>query len=394
MRVPKTPPSQSIITTAERVLSEAFGGTVHLGEGENLQGGLRSLVYRFNILEGPSHTPASVIVKQVKSTEDASYDPDSPTIPAWTLFNEWASLQFLEEIANEAAFGPRFYGGDRAAGLLVVEDLGHGIRLDQLLMGSDPLAAESALIEFAAVHGRLHAATIGRQDEFKCLRESSGPSVLEDGHYTYQWLAPTFYEMADLLEITLEPGVENELATLKAAMLQPGPFLTFIQGDSCPDNCLFIGSTLRLLDFEGGRLDHALKEGIYGRMRFPTCLCVYQLPEHIPLRMENAYRAEFVKGCPEAADDMLFYHAIAEACVYWLIEWYRMVPLPKILAKDRLIATATDRQRYLMRSDVVVKTTEELGHLKAIGAAIRAMAVKMRLLWPDVTETPYYPAFR
>ena|SRR5579884_3136805 len=85
---------------------------------------------------------------------------------------------------------------------------------------------------------------------------------------------------------------------------------------------------------------------------------------------------------------------IAETCVYWMIDWYKMVPLPKILPKDRLIAAATDRQRYLMRSEIVAQTTEETGHMEAIGATIRMMAKKMRAIWPNLEATPYYPAFR
>jgi hypothetical protein len=146
--------------------------------------------------------------------------------------------------------------------------------------------------------------------------------------------------------------------------------------------------------FEGGRLDHALKEGVYGRMRFPTCWCVYQLPEEIAFRMEQTYRAELSRGCPEAGDDKLFSRAVAEACVYWMLEWYVMAPLTNILEHDRHLVAATDRERYLMRSDVVAKTTEEAGHMEAIGATMRAMAKKMRMLWHDVEETPLYPSFR
>lgn len=128
-------------------------------------------------------------------------------------------------------------------------------------------------------------------------------------------------------------------------------------------------------------------------MRFPTCWCVYQMPEDIRVRMEAAYGAELIKGCSDAADDILFYRAVAEACVYWMLEWYQMDPLAINLEKDRHIIAATGRQRYLMRSDVVAKTTEESSHMQAIGATIRAMAVKMRELWSD-GEVPYYPAFR
>ncbi len=394
MHRPKIPPTQEIIDTAERVLAETFGGAVRVDEGEDLQGGMRALVYRFKILDGPGSAPASVIVKQVKSTEKERYEPDRATMPLWSFFNEWASLQFLGELPAGETFGPRFYGGKRNEGLIVMEDLGQGARLDHILMGSDATAATSALREFAALHGRLHASTIGRQDEFQRLRASLGPPDMEDGHYTYEWLAPTFYQTAEQLGITPERGVEDELAALKAALLNPGPFLTFIQEDSCPDNCLFIDFRLRLLDFEGGRFDHALKGGVYGKMLFPTCWYAYRIPERVEQDIEKAYRAELAKGCPAALNDALYYSAVAEACVYWMIQWYQMVPLPVILEKDRHIVAATDRQRYLQRSDIVMKTTEAAGHMQALGATIRAMTRKMHTLWPDVEEMPYYPAFR
>lgn len=183
------PPAQNLILTVERMLGETLGENVLFDTGELLQDGIRSLAYRFHILIGSSHTPGSVIVKQVKSTDQAPYAPERATLPAWTFFNEWASLQFLDSKASEHPFGPRFYGGDAAQGVIVMEDLGAGERLDHYLMENDPLAAESALIEFAAIHGRLHSATIGRQDECKQLRESLGPSLLEDGHHIYEWLA-------------------------------------------------------------------------------------------------------------------------------------------------------------------------------------------------------------
>jgi hypothetical protein len=157
---------------------------------------------------------------------------------------------------------------------MVMEDLGAGKRLDHDLMENDPFAAASALIEFATIHGRLHAATIGRQDEFNQLRESLGPSLLEDGHHTYEWLIPTFDQTAELLGISPEPGVAQELNELKESLLHPGPFLSFIQNDSCPDNCLFRDSTLRLLDFEGGTLCCILaaqKRAKYRESLFQLC---------------------------------------------------------------------------------------------------------------------------
>src|SRR5260370_14766836 len=118
------------------------------------------------------------------------------------------------------------------------------------------------------------------------------------------------------------------------------------------------------------------------------------MPEHVPLRMEEAYRAELAKGCPEAADDTLFYRAVVEACVFWMLDWYHEFPLPALLEKDRTIVTSTVRQRLLMRSDILAKTAEEFGHIEAIGAIVPAIAAKLRATLPEADHMPYYPAFR
>lgn len=135
MPKPKIPPSLETIALAEKLLSEAFGGTVRVDEGDDLGGSNRTQVYRFRVLEGPGDVPATVIVKQAHSTTDAVYHPDTATIPAWTFLNEWASLQFLSRVAaHEVPFGPKFFVGERAAGLLIMEDIGQGKRLDHFLL--------------------------------------------------------------------------------------------------------------------------------------------------------------------------------------------------------------------------------------------------------------------
>jgi hypothetical protein len=38
--------------------------------------------------------------------------------------------------------------------------------------------------------------------------------------------------------------------------------------------------------------------------------------------------------------------------------------------------------------------TEEFGQLQVLGGVARALAARLRTLWPDVPELPLYPAFR
>ncbi|HEY0753480.1 MAG TPA: hypothetical protein VGD98_05925 [Ktedonobacteraceae bacterium] len=382
MKRSKIPPSSEMIATAEQLLTEVFAGTVRLGEGDDLTTSGRAGVYRLQVLAGPEHAPASVIVKQVR------------IVPPWTFFNDWASLQFLNQVAPaDLSFTPHFYAGDAVQGIYVSEDLGNGQRLDQLLLGNDPGAAEAALLAHATLHGRLQALTIGKQTSYDAIRGPLGSLAVEEDDTILDWFNPTFHHSIELVGIAPAPGIDHELLARVTSIRHPGPFLAFIQGDSCPDNCLYVGSALYLVDFEGGRFTHALLEGCYGCMHFPTCWCVYRLPEHIPPLMEAAYRAELVKGCPAAADDALFNRALVEACAFWLLDWLRWMPLSKLLASDRMIITASDRQRLLTRLDMFAQTSEQLRHLEAIGATMRALASRLRSLWPETEEMALYPAF-
>lgn len=389
-----TPPAPSMIARAERLLSDRFDGLVRFGDGIDLSSSKRSLVYRFPIVEGSHETPASVIVKVVNPTEKAPYDPAIADTPAWTLFNEWAALQFLQQVPGADGLAPRLYAADKTAGMLIIEDLGEGRHLDSFLLGNDAKAAEQALLDFAIVHGRLHALTMQHSDEFASLRESLGPNVWvrDDGRYT--WIADVFHTAIATLDITSLAGVDQELEHVKEALAQPGPFRTFIQGDSCLDNCLYTPKGLYLIDFEGAIVSHALREGLYGRMHFPTCWCVYRLPELVIERMEQAYRAELIKGCPEAADDALYYRAVVDVCAFWVMDGFHTFSLSKLLQQDRWIVAASDRQRFMTRATIFVRTAEQLGYLPALCGTMRTMLERLHALWGiDETAMAYYPAF-
>lgn len=379
----KIPPAPEMIATIERLLAEVFEGSIQLGEGDDLTASGRTSVYRLKVLAGPPHAPDSVIVKQARK------------LPATPFFNELASLQFLKHVVPpEQSFVPRYYAGDPEQGVYVIEDLGSGKRLDQLLLGNDAAAAEAALVAHAAVHGRLHALTAGKQADYDALREPLGSLKYEDEDETLDWLPSVLERSLAPVDISPAAGVEQELLALVEALKHPGPFLTFTQGDGCPDNCLYVGPALYLIDFEGGRFTHALLEGCYGRIHFPTCWCVYRLPEHIPARMEAAYRAELVRGCPIAADDTLFYRALTGACAFWVLDWLRWMPLAKLLQSDRLIIAASDRQRLLTRLDMVGQISVQTGWLEAVGETLSVLAARLRSLWPETEEMELYPAFR
>lgn len=376
---------------AESILAEMFGGRVRLGEGEELRGSARSRVLRFPVLEGPGVAPESVIVKHTNS-ETFAYEPGNEA--AWRLFNDWASLQFLGQVDASEPFVPAFYGGDPQVGLYVMEDLKAGTRLDHLLLGSDAEAAEAGLMAYARLHGRLHALTAGHEADYLRIRERLGPAVSSNSYYSYEWLATALYEIADLLDVPVAPGTDEELQDLRATLLTPGPFSAFVQSDAAPDNFLFDGANWRLLDFEGARYTHALLEGAYCRMPFPTCWCVYRMPEPLIARIEAVYRAELAKGCPAAADDALFYTGLVGACVTWALSFHTMMrPLEKMLEQDRLLIALTDRQRFLLYLNSAAQASASFAHLQAVGDTLRACAQELTQRWPEAADPPSCPAF-
>src|SRR5262249_21192174 len=156
-------------------LSVAWGDPVRLeARDPHLDGRARphARVMRCSVVAGPELAPATVIVKcfQECAWKDwkGAYDPDHQQegSTAWRFFNEWAGMQFVERLRCERPLAPRVYGGDRAAGLVVMEDLGESGSLADLLLGADPVRAEAGLAESAATVGQLHAASLGRWEDY------------------------------------------------------------------------------------------------------------------------------------------------------------------------------------------------------------------------------------
>lgn len=393
-------PSPDVVAAAEAVMSAALGGPVRLGAGEKLPGSKRANVYRVAVLDAArdgGSAPGSVVIKYINPATQQSDDSAAAALARWTFHNDWASLSFLGALASElgiAPLAPQLYGGDLAAGLFVMQDLGVGRRLDHELLGADPDAAESALVEYAAIHGQLHGLTRGRRAEYAAIRDALGPAQDPTGDDRLDWLAPTLGEITGAVDVAPEPGAERELVALGAALRDPGPFFTFTQGDACPDNCIRVGGSLRLLDFEGGRFAHALAEGVYGRMRFPTCWCVAQMPQRVAERMEAAYRAELARWLPEADDDEIFYPAVAQSCLYWMLDWFHAFPLRAQLERDQTWRMASVRQRTMARLELATAATRQYRHLEALGATLARVRERLAARWPaDTQQMAPYPAF-
>jgi hypothetical protein len=334
---------------AEHVLSATFGHPVALASAQSLGTSTRSHVERYAVMDGPAPLPHTVIVKRPTPIAPEVYEPSAAEGPAVSVFSAWASAQFLDSLAPEWLLTPQCYGGDRATGTLVLQDIGTDQRLDQLLLGSDRAAALLGLHQLATTLGRIHALTSGRQEAFDTLRRSFGPRASERPLYTDAFQA-TFETATTALGITPTPSAVNDLQALLRALTTPGLFEVLTHGDVCPDNCQRVDKHMVLLDFEGGNYGSALLDGVFVRLLFPTCFCVGQIPHQLVDDIIMTYRNEFARGCPAVNDDRLFGRAEVEACAYWTLSLCTWIPIPTLLEQDwvgNARDTGTARQRVI-----------------------------------------------
>jgi hypothetical protein len=154
--------SDGVLHDVGAALSSAAGGSVAISsamavtEGWSARFGAYPWIARCAVEGPPGWGVTSVIVKTRR--------PDGHWRAGDTTGRERAALTFLQEVGSDA--GPRILAHDDALGFVVLEDLGSGSALEDLLVDDDPEAATAGFVALAEAVGRMHAWTRGRQDAF------------------------------------------------------------------------------------------------------------------------------------------------------------------------------------------------------------------------------------
>lgn len=401
---------EAIVKLAEELLSRQFDQEALLVQ-DRVFSGFKSVVVRCRVESRGADLPDALIVK--KAREDmVGYFPNSHATPnaAHKLFNDWAAARFLDGLGHDPPLSPRFYAGDRENGLIVLEDLGDGEAPNTIdaLQGNDPQLAEQTLVEHAALLGQLHAATMGRYEEYRRIRLELGPAPHPLKLYHDPWsearLSPIPASEVDeaissyratftSLDLCSQPGAEEEIMRVTTVVeADPGPFLAYCKGDqNVAGDYLRRLSKPRLFDFDAGGFRHALIEGMPGRM---TWGCQMRIPARVQSDMEKAYQAALSRGYAEVADNRVFYRGMIEAAARWHI-LHIIHRLPDALSSDYQRGLTTLRQQVVAWLEAFAGLSEERQQLQALGKSAREVAQRLRELWPaEVCSLPYYPAFR
>jgi len=325
---------------------------------------------------------ASSLVGEVELLDDMTFSGrasvarlrlrDGGTVVAKLAFDagaharEAAALQTLPESVR-----PQLLAA--GAGVLVMEDLGPGPSLANLLLGDDPDAAAAALIAWARTLGAT-------------LRPSMRTGSAADPEAAGEGMVGLLGLAGDL-GVTVPAAVEDDMVLVESVLARPGPWLAFCPGDTCPDNDRILpDGSVKLFDFEAAEWRHAALEGAYCRAPFCTCWCQGRLPEGMAQRMEAAFLAALAPPDPEA-----FVEAIALASVHFVLLTFRW--MRRWVGEGRALAPkapATGPQYAYERLHTLAALGERL---PALSAVARELAGRVVDRWPDATAMPAYPAF-
>lgn len=260
-------------------------------------------------------------------------------------------------------------------GVLVMEDLGTGPSLADLLLSPAGTPVERALESWARTLGRALRAT---------LRSGVPSAPLDLRAGLVELLA-----LAGELGIAAPAGVEDDVHLIAETLSSQSPWLAYCPGDTCPDNNRVLDDgSVRLFDFEGSGWRHAATEAAYCRAPFCTCWCVAAMPAGMTASMEGAFLDAL--DPPSRTE---FCATVGLADVSWAL-----IPFADYLRRfvhesPRIgpRALLDGRQIVVVRLAAVQAQGERIPALAELAGGVRDAIIRR---WPEAAELPRYPAFR
>lgn len=381
---------RSLLAKVERALSDAWGGGVRLSFLANFKE--HPHVARLTVAQAPTATPATVILKRWRVEGEERYDPGFSRIG---LHNDWASMEFLANVMGDESPGPRVYVGNIDEGFIVMEDLAGQDSLAEALQNGDTAEATQALIMYGRLLGQLHGKTVRHLGLYTEMRKHLNTDYHSQPENYIEIFGGIVAALRDSA-IGVPTVALRDIQRAAELLSRPGDFAAFTHGDPVFSNIINHQGHWRLIDFEAARLRHALYEGAYLRMLFPTSGLVYvqRISESIWRQAEAAYRATLSEFLPAAKDTSRYGPATTAACAFWILSfcggWL-----------ERAMGGESDpgrlshiRRCIIARCELFIATTQEFQSLGGLGEFVAGLTDQFRSQWPQTDcELPLYPAF-
>jgi Ser/Thr protein kinase RdoA (MazF antagonist) len=352
---------------AEAVLTRAWGERIQVRSAEVIWD--REHVLRLELADG-----RSVVLKRRDQEEDAG-DRGFET--------ELAALEQLSGMPVPVA--PCLLGADADAGILIMEDLGQGVSLADLLLTGGRERAEAGLIAYARALGSMHTWT---------MRRAAGPAgaqahqAIERGPWWLTAIAngkEPFLAAAARLGLPSE-GLASEIDQITPMLREKGNF-GLVHGDPCPDNVLLFGDACRIFDFEMSGWGSVVLDAGYLLAPFPSCWCFADLPAEVAAPAVDAYRETLDAAGIGLGTD--WDAGVAAALAGWIVARGRA--LTEVLDEDGQWGTTTMRPRLLAWLRNFIERAGGDQSLPRLRAILVEMHDQLSSRWPEV-RVPEYPA--
>ena len=356
----------------------------------------RNLVARLRITTG-ADAGRTVIAKQTVGFEL----PDTSEEDRLRFFREAAAATLLTKLAP-GEHTPRCWGADRQTGLMIFEDLGTDATLVQPLLDGSAGAARTAMISFVRRLAAIHGATAYRSADWdRTVTDLGAPAALLTDHVLARYgrgVDDGIKGLDRLLaELGLSPtrdrtGLAAELDSVRQTLTHPGPFTVLVHNDPCPDNVVITSAGARVLDFEFGRPGHALIDGLYPQLPFPSCWCCNRVPDDLGAELTRLYRDDLAATIPQAADDELYADATTQVMAYWLLMTFESMAAD-VRVESRTWGIASTRSRALTRLDSFTHTARITGRLPELAGLAEQIRSELVDRWTQTDPLPIYPGF-
>lgn len=204
-----------------------------------LGGSDRSAVRRARLTR-PGEPPTTVIVKTF----------DHP--------QSWARESAALAVLPPGTPAPRLLAAGAAPPVVVMSDLGGGANVADALLGADPATAAAAVLAWTDAIATVHRATAGLRDAFRAeldARTEPGSAPLTSVTATLEKNIAELRAACGPLGVAVPESLADAFRA-EAARLDDDAASTLSPSDACPDNNVFTGDGLALIDFEHAEWRH------------------------------------------------------------------------------------------------------------------------------------------
>lgn len=300
-----------VLTIGQALLARRAGASITLTDPEDLGGTGRSAVVRARLLDNPLATGRTVVIKVL--------DDDAPNAP---FLREVAAYRYATALPQQSRPGPQLLASDPDSRMLVLTDLGHGRPMIELL-GEKPAAATRGVSAWGQALGRMHAATVGGEDDFDALlRLTAGRgagSSRDEVASAARTARDGATELAERLGITLPRRLADDLAA-GCRLFTGGDLRAFSPSDVGPENILINEDGVQFMDYEFGAFRDASLDVAYALVTFPAFLAESAVRRRAELeeQLVDAWRSEVQGLWPAVGSDSGLARRVLIARTLWV----------------------------------------------------------------------------